>query len=75
MRDLLARVTGDPAVMWGRAIVGFGRQHLRCDTGRELDRMVTGTGCLYLKRLAEVDLAVLQDIVTRSVAHARAAQG
>jgi hypothetical protein len=35
--DLLARVTGEPAVMWGRAIVGFGRQHLRYTSGRELD--------------------------------------
>jgi hypothetical protein len=29
VRDLLARVTGEPAVMWGKAIVGFGQQHLR----------------------------------------------
>lgn len=40
--DLLARVTGEPAVMWGNAIVGFGRRHLRYDSGRELDWMVIG---------------------------------
>jgi hypothetical protein len=102
--DLLARVTGDPAVMWGKGIVGFGRQHLRYDSGRELDWMVigfsprktsttiylsggldaytdllgrlgkhtTGGGCLYVKRLADVDLAVLEELLTRSVARVRA---
>jgi hypothetical protein len=105
--DLLARVTGKPAVMWGKAIVGFGQQHLRYDSGRELDWMVigfsprkanttiylsggldtyadllsrlgkhtTGGGCLYLKRLADVDPAVLEELLTRSVAHARASSG
>ena len=29
VRDLLARVTGEPAVMWGQAIAGCGQQHLR----------------------------------------------
>ena len=105
--DLLARVTGEPAVMWGNAIVGFGRQHLRYDTGRELDWMVIGfsprklnttiylsdgldahadllgqlgkhttsVGCLYVKRLADVDLAVLEELFTRSVARVRASNG
>ena len=104
---LLARVTGEPAVMWGKAIVGFGQQHLRYDSGRELDWMVIGfsprkasttiyladrldahadllgrlgkytigAGCLYLKRLTDVDPAVLEELVTRSVAHARSANG
>ena len=40
--DLLARVTGEPAVMWGKAIVGFGRRRLRYDSGRELDWMEIG---------------------------------
>jgi hypothetical protein len=105
--DLLARVTGEPAVMWGRAIVGFGRQHLRYDGGRELDWMVigfsprkasttiylsdgfdasadllgrlgmhtTGGACLYVKRLADLDPAVLEELRTRSVAHVRASNG
>jgi hypothetical protein len=42
VRNLLARVTCEPAVMWGKAIVGFGRQHLRYASGRELDWMVIG---------------------------------
>lgn len=34
---LLAEVTGEPAVMWGASIVGFGAYHYRYDTGREGD--------------------------------------
>lgn len=34
---LMAEVTGEPAVMWGTAMVGFGTLHLTYDTGRELD--------------------------------------
>ena len=105
--DLLARVTAEPAVMWGKAIVGFGRQHLRYDSGREIDWMeigfsprkanttiylsggleayadllvrlgkhTTGGGCLYLKRVDDVDPAVLEELLTRSVAHVRTSNG
>ena len=105
--DLLARITGEPPVMWGKAIIGFGRQHLRYESGRELDWMVigfsprkasttlylsggidvyadllgrlgkhtTGGGCLYVKRLADVDLAVLEELLSRSVALVRASNG
>ena len=40
--DLMAEVTGEPPVMWGDSIVGFGSRHLRYATGRELDWMVIG---------------------------------
>jgi hypothetical protein len=98
--DLLGRVTGEPAVMWGSSIVGFGARHLVYDSGRELDWMVlgfsprkaattlylswpldgyadelgrlgkhtTGKGCLYVKRLADIDLAVLEELLRRSYA-------
>ncbi len=103
--EVLARVTGEPAVMWGAAIVGFGQQHLIYDSGRELDCMIIGFsprkasttiylsggmdayadplarlgkhttsgGCLHLKRADEVDPAVLEEILTRSVTHSRSA--
>ena len=32
-----------------------------------LGKYTTGKGCLYIKRLADVDLAVLQELVTESV--------
>ncbi len=34
---LMGAVTGQPAVMWGRAIVGFGSRHYRYESGREGD--------------------------------------
>ena len=34
---LMEAVTGQPAVMWGRAIVGFGSRHYRYESGREGD--------------------------------------
>ena len=37
----------------------------------DLGKHATGKGCLYVKRLDDVDLAVLRKIVSRSVAHAR----
>lgn len=37
VRAMMARVTGEPAVMWGPSIVGFGRYHYRYATGHEGD--------------------------------------
>ena len=34
---LMAQVSGQPAKMWGPAIVGFGAYHYRYDSGREGD--------------------------------------
>jgi len=35
--DLMAEVTGEPAVMWGKSIIGFGSSHYRYESGREGD--------------------------------------
>ena len=40
--ELMGRVTGCPARMWGPSIVGFGRYHYRYDSGREGDFLITG---------------------------------
>jgi hypothetical protein len=102
--QLMSEVTGEPAVMWGPSIVGFGSYHYRYASGREGDAPLagfsprkaqlvvylvggfadryagalsqlgphkTGVGCLYLKRLADVDLDVLRTLVDRSVRVAR----
>jgi hypothetical protein len=98
---LMAEATGQPPVMWGSAIVGFGQRHLAYDSGRELDFLVvgfsprkaattlylagaledyadelgrlgthtTGKGCVYVKRLADVDTDVLRELVARSYHH------
>jgi hypothetical protein len=38
----MAEVTGEPATMWGPSIVGFGLQHLKYASGRELDNFRVG---------------------------------
>ena len=39
---LMADVTGQPAVLWGRAIIGFGTRHYRYESGREGDMPAVG---------------------------------
>lgn len=96
---LMRAATGEPGVLWGSAIVGYGQRLLRYESGRELEWMrigfsprkqaltvylvdgvaphaanlarlgphETGKGCLYLPRLAEVNLRVLEAILRASV--------
>jgi hypothetical protein len=98
----MSAATGEPGVMWGSSIVGYGHRVLRYDSGRELDWMKiafaprkgtltlylldgfsdyaaqlkrlgkhkTGKSCLYIKRLADVDVGVLQEMIRASVDHA-----
>src|SRR4051794_17876566 len=99
--ELMSRVTGEPPVLWGTAIVGFGSQHYVGKSGREGDWMIvgisprkaaltiygvyndyapdplfeqlgphtTGKGCLYLKRLSDVDPAVLETLIRNAWTH------
>jgi hypothetical protein len=92
---LMERVTGEPPVLWGYGIVGFGRYRYRYESGREgeagvagfsprakelvvylpadppdkdallarLGKHKTGKCCLYIKRLADVDESVLEQLV------------
>jgi hypothetical protein len=97
--ELMTSLTGEPPVMWGPTIIGFGSYHYRYESGRSgdapraafsprrsnlvvyladgfadrypklLERLgphSTGRSCLYLKRLADVDLGVLRQLVERS---------
>jgi hypothetical protein len=95
---LFGRVSGQPPVMWGPSIIGFGSHHYHYESGREgdmpriafsprkaelvlyvgagnpkiapllpaLGRHRTGKGCLYVRRLSEVDAGVLERIVRQS---------
>ncbi|MFD2082987.1 protein of unknown function (DU1801) [Actinopolymorpha cephalotaxi] len=40
--DLMRSATGEPPVMWGPSIVGFGRYHYRYESGREGDSLRVG---------------------------------
>jgi len=97
---LLTEWTGEPPVMWGTSIVGFGHYRYRYDSGHEGEAALVGfsprksklvvylvggvqdrypklleqlgphkvgKGCLYLKRLDDVDLDVLRALVERTV--------
>ncbi len=96
---LCARVTGQPPVMWGPSIVGYGAYRYTYASGRtgemplvgfairgrdlvlyldadsdeqkalraRLGPHTMGKSCLYVKRLADVDTTVLEQIVTDSV--------
>lgn len=101
---LMAKVTKQPATMWGAAIVGFGLHKYKYESGREgetcllgfssrkgdisvygipdgpkrdaalatLGKHKMGKGCLYIKRLSDVDLAVLEQLlVDATAAHKR----
>ena len=97
---LMQEITGEPPVMWGTSIVGFGSYHYRYASGREGDSALasfsprsqylaiylvgefeerhgpalarlgphkTGKGCLYIKRLDDVDTGALRELIDRSV--------
>ena len=98
LMDLMHEVTGQPPVMWGTSIVGFGSRHYRYPSGREGDTVAvgfsprkaeavlyltggleeyedllaglgphrTGKGCLYIKRIDEVDPSALRQLIARS---------
>lgn len=40
--EIMTPLTGEPAKMWGKSIVGFGRYHYKYKSGREGDWMLTG---------------------------------
>ena len=97
---LMQEITGEPPVVWGTSIIGFGSYHHRYASGREGDSALaafsprsqhlaiylvgeftdrhrsalarlgphkTGKGCLYVKRLDEVDTSALRELIDRSV--------
>lgn len=97
--ELMERVTGEKAVMWGSSIVGFGSYHYKYASGQEgdwpitgfsprkqnmslyimtgfaayndllikLGKYKTGKACLYINKLEDVDLNVLEELIRQSV--------
>ena len=92
--EMMSSVTKAEPKMWGTSIIGFGNQHLKYASGRELDWLIIGfsprkqnlvlymlcgleekslleklgkhkrgKGCLYVKRLSDVDEKVLKQIM------------
>lgn len=98
VRAMLDEVTGEPAVMWGPSIIGYGSY--RSPTGdwpiigfsprkaqlvlyfmggyaeqaellARLGKHSTSVACLYVKKLADIDMAVLREMAKRAVAEMR----
>lgn len=98
--EIMQNVSGEPPVLWGAKIVGFGTYHYKSKSGREGDWMrigfapgtgkfslyltydaekltskveglgkyKIGKGCVYINKLADVDLSKLKELV--SIAYA-----
>ncbi|MEU4405110.1 DUF1801 domain-containing protein [Streptosporangium sp. NPDC023963] len=99
LRAILREVTGEPAMMWGPSIVGFGSYRHTHESGRAGDWPLVGfsprkqhlvvylvggfeeryasvltrlgphkagKGCLYLKRLDDVDEGALRELIDRT---------
>ncbi|WP_156861901.1 DUF1801 domain-containing protein [Casimicrobium huifangae] len=96
---MMQKASGEPAVMWGTSIVGFGLYRQQYAGGREADwpliafsprkndltlyvtpgfegfedllsrlgKHKASKACLYIKRLADIDIKVLKTIVDGSV--------
>lgn len=100
---LMTELSGEPPVMWGDSLVGFGSYAYTYASGRsgewfavgfasrkqaltlylmdgfteyegllaELGPHKTGKSCLHVKHLADVDEAVLRELITRSLKQVR----
>jgi hypothetical protein len=98
--EMMGRLSGEPARMWGPSIVGFGVRRYRYESGREgeilkvgfsprkpalvlhvagglaegdplvarLGKFTHGKACIYVKRLADIDLSVLEALIVRTLA-------
>jgi len=99
--QLMEKASGEPARMWGTAIIGFGSYHYKYDSGREGDMCLIGFsprkgkitlyvlcgypgqeqaleklgkhkaegGCLYIKKLADVNVDILESLIKQSFAY------
>jgi len=96
---MMGEISGEPAKMWGKDIVGFGTYHYVYASGREGDWMLSGfsprkaslsiylmagfdqlgnelnalgkhkssKGCLYVKKLSDIDEKVLRKMIKKSI--------
>ena len=92
---MMKAVTKEKPIMWGPAIIGFGKYHYKYESGHEGDSCIIGfsprkqnitlyvgagsevlapyleklgkhkmgKGCLYIKKLSDVDRTILKDLI------------
>ena len=100
VNQLMLKVSGYPARMWGVTMVGFGNYHYKYASGREgdyfrvgfsprkqtlviyimpgyadysdilqrLGKHKTGKSCVYINKLADIDLDVLEELISAGLA-------
>lgn len=93
--EIMQDISGEPPVLWGAKIIGFGIFHYKSKSGREgdwpwigfapgvgkfslyltfdaeeltskvenLGKYKTGKGCIYINKLADVDLGKLKKLI------------
>jgi hypothetical protein len=100
--EMMGRLSGEPAKMWGPSMVGFGLRRYRYASGHggeifkvgfaprkpamvlyvvgwvegdplvaKLGKITHGKGCIYVKRLADIDLKVLEAMIVRALKEGR----
>ena len=102
--EIMERLSGEPAKMWGPSIIGFGSYHYQYKTGRKgemarigfsprkdkfslyildcddkqealvekLGKIKMGSGaCIYFKKLEDLDLAILEELIVKSLAETK----
>lgn len=99
LASLLQQITGEPPILWGDSIIGFGQYHYEYDSGHQgdapligfsprkrefaiyimsgfeplqshlnkLGKHKTGKSCLYVKRLSDINLKALAELMTESL--------
>ena len=98
--EIMEKLSGEKATMWGPSIIGFGKYHYKYESGREGDRCRIGFSprksafslyvlhcddsenkllsqlgkikmgqgsCIYFKKLADLNLDVLDKLITDSL--------
>lgn len=98
--EIMEKLSGEPAKMWGASIIGFGSYHYKYESGREgemcrigfsprkaafslyilscepenhndlvqqLGKIKMGKGCIYFKKLSELDLNILEKLIIDSL--------
>lgn len=100
---MMKSITGEPPVMWGPSMIGFGSYHYKYASGHEGDSFITGfsprkaslvvyiipgfdqykdylarlgphktgSSCLYIKRLADIDTSILEELIRESYRYAK----
>lgn len=102
--NLMEKITGEKAKMWGSAIIGFGKYAYKYESGhsgeicmtgfsprkanislyalagspeqaellQQLGKYKTGKGCLYIKKLDDINIDVLESLIKLSIKHIKA---